>query len=56
MSKQSGWDFFVEQKWQEHETEVQAWDGHLPTYTKEEYVKKNYKFLNDLYINEFEKG
>ena len=38
---------FSLEKWQEHEIEVEAWEGHLPTYTKEEYVKIAVKLAND---------
>jgi hypothetical protein len=41
------WDWFLEQTWQEHKTEKQAWEGKFPTYTKEEYIKKNYNFLKE---------
>ena len=49
MIKFSEWDFFLEQKWQEHKTEVQAWEGKFPTYTKDEYIKRNSKFLKDMF-------
>lgn len=44
------WTFFCQQKWMEHEVEVEAWEGHLPTYSKEEYVKKNKEFLTDQWM------
>ncbi len=49
MIKFSEWDFFLEQKWQEHKIEVEAWSGKFPTYTKDEYTKKNAKFLKELF-------
>ena len=44
------WTFFVNQKWQEHEIEVEAWEGHLPDYTQEEYVSKNKDFLTSEFL------
>ena len=50
------WKFFCNEKWQEHEREILAWDGHLPEYTQEEYVKKNKDFLIEEWLRVFWPG
>ena len=46
----SYWDFFCNNKWNEHQDELAVWEGRSPDYTKEEYIKKNKKFLRNLFL------
>ena len=65
MAKQSGpdekandhlWKWFCNEKWQEHQKEVEAWEGQLPTYTEAEYVAKNKDFLLEQWLETFWPG
>ena len=50
------WAWFCNQKWEEHQSEIQAWEGSFPDYTQEEYIKKNKDFLLNEWVETFWPG